>query len=60
LLFFAGGARGSDGGATAAGAGVVVAADWAAPHLLQNFVPASRDAPQELQNAISHLETENL
>jgi hypothetical protein len=24
--------------------------------LLQNFVPGVRDAPQELQNAISHLE----
>src|SRR5690242_12847635 len=25
------------------------------PHLLQNFAPAVRGAPQELQNAISHL-----
>jgi hypothetical protein len=27
----------------------------AAPHLLQNLVPSTRVAPQELQNAISHL-----
>jgi hypothetical protein len=27
-----------------------------APHLLQNFVPGFRVAPQELQNAIGHLE----
>src|SRR5579864_3737934 len=27
----------------------------AAPHLLQNWVPAFRVAPQELQNAIGHL-----
>src|ERR1039458_676895 len=27
----------------------------AAPHLLQNFVPSVRAAPQELQNAINHL-----
>src|ERR1035437_4148191 len=27
----------------------------AAPHLLQNFVPSFRVAPQELQNAINHL-----
>src|ERR1700693_4422448 len=45
-----------------AGAAVVEAtaaadgpAATAAPHLLQNFVPGFRVAPQELQNAISHL-----
>src|ERR1700756_4771154 len=27
----------------------------AAPHLLQNFVPSLRGAPQELQNAMVHL-----
>src|ERR1700690_4157661 len=27
----------------------------AVPHLLQSFVPGVRTAPQELQNAISHL-----
>jgi hypothetical protein len=31
------------------------AAATAAPHLLQNFVPGFRVAPQELQNAIRHL-----
>src|ERR1700686_4649942 len=49
-------------GAEAAGAGVTGAAAGAgelavmpAPHLLQNLVPGVRLAPQELQNAISHL-----
>src|ERR1700686_1294200 len=34
---------------------VAAPAATAAPHLLQNFVPGFRVAPQELQNAISHL-----
>jgi hypothetical protein len=42
----------------AMGAGEEGAADgalptgWVAPHLVQNFAPPSRVAPQELQNAI--------
>src|SRR5580692_4256752 len=42
-------------GAAAATAGIGGAAEMAAPHLLQNFVPSVTVAPQELQNAISHL-----
>src|SRR5260370_29213730 len=44
-------------GGTEAGVtpGVGAAAATATPHLLQNVVPALRVAPQELQNAISHL-----
>src|ERR1700722_4088164 len=34
---------------------IAIPAGTAAPHLLQNFVPGFRVAPQELQNAISHL-----
>ena len=30
-------------------------AGWVAPHLVQNFAPPSRVAPQELQNAINYL-----
>ena len=36
-------------------AGARWAAETATPHLLQNFVPAARVAPHELQNAITHL-----
>src|SRR5271165_4579751 len=46
-----GGAR----GAVAVTPGADGPAGTAAPHLLQNFVPSFRVAPQELQNAISHL-----
>jgi hypothetical protein len=50
----AGGARGA---VEAAGdAGVLALAVTADPHLLQNFGPGFRAAPQELQNAINHLE----
>src|SRR5271157_735963 len=48
------------GGAGVDDAGTGEAADgvaaMAAPHLLQNCVPSVRVAPQELQNAIGHLE----
>src|ERR1035437_2236611 len=48
-----------EGGAGGRVVGVTPGADGpaatTAPHLLQNFVPAFRVAPQELQNAISHL-----
>ena len=46
----------TEGAGVAAGTGVDVV--WAAPHLLQNLVPVVRAAPQELQNAISHLVAE--
>src|SRR5580700_4699216 len=39
------------GGAT----GAATVPETAAPHLLQNFVPGVRFAPQELQKAMSHL-----
>lgn len=38
---------------TAEGAGA--ATPVGVPHLLQNLIPGSTDAPQELQNAINHL-----
>jgi hypothetical protein len=42
-----------------AGAGVVpgtgTGAETAAPHLLQNFIPASRVAPHLLQKAMTYL-----
>jgi len=47
----------------AGGAGEEDAADdtrptgWVAPHLVQNFAPPSRVAPQELQNAIRFAST---
>src|ERR1700680_3596923 len=53
LLFF-----GPVASVVAAGAGAEGIADdalpigWVAPHLVQNFAPPSRVAPQELQNAI--------
>jgi hypothetical protein len=43
---------GAGGGAIEVGLGAVGTAEAAAPHLLQNFVPGFRVAPQELQNAI--------
>src|SRR6266498_1359627 len=43
------------GGVITGGAAATGAPDTAAPHLLQNFVPSARDAPQKLQNAICHL-----
>src|SRR5690349_15765701 len=48
---------GGAGGITVeGGAGVAAtAADCCAPHLLQNFIPSLSVAPQELQNAITHL-----
>src|SRR5579871_2984442 len=52
LLGTAGGTgRGAETGVPGA-----TATPAAAPHLLQNFVPSARLAPQELQNAIDHLE----
>src|SRR5208337_2100139 len=52
LLPPVGGAAGAGGGCTEAAGGAAAAP---APHLLQNFDPGSRVAPQELQNAIGHL-----
>src|SRR5271167_4842715 len=46
---------GVGGGGVGAPPGADGPAATAAPHLLQNFVSAVRVAPQELQNAISHL-----
>src|SRR5690349_12967334 len=47
---------GGAGIAVGGGTGVAAtAADCAAPHLLQNFIPSVSVAPQELQNAITHL-----
>src|SRR6266478_6090735 len=49
---------GAGGSGVAAAAGEEGVADvdlptgWVAPHLVQNFAPPSRVAPQELQNAI--------
>src|ERR1700686_5754888 len=46
---------GAGAGAVEVAPEIAVPAGTAAPHLLQNFVPGFRVAPQELQNAISHL-----
>ncbi len=43
------------GGELAAAVGTGDEASIAAPHLLQNLIPGAMLAPQELQNAISHL-----
>src|SRR6516164_5242412 len=43
------------GGAGTGRAAAAGASAMTAPHLLQNFVPSARLAPQELQNAIGHL-----
>src|SRR5271165_6719723 len=48
-------AGGAGGRGDNAAPGATGPAGTAAPHLLQNFVPAVRAAPQELQNAIGHL-----
>src|SRR6476620_11273736 len=43
-----------EAGAVPAGVmGAAAAPGWVVPHLLQNFAPLSRVAPQELQNAIA-------
>jgi hypothetical protein len=50
------GAGGTEPVAAVAAPGAAGAEErMAAPHLLQNLVPSTRVAPQELQNAISHL-----
>ena len=46
---------GAGGGAVDVTPGEDAPTATAAPHLLQNFVPGFRVAPQELQNAINHL-----
>src|SRR5258708_2571755 len=54
---------GAVAGVAARGAGEEGEADdalptgWVAPHLVQNFAPPSRVAPQELQNAIKFSST---
>src|SRR6266478_4548776 len=54
---------GAAGSGVAAAAGEEGVADdtrptgWVAPHLVQNFAPPSRVAPQELQNAIRFAST---
>ena len=53
----------SDGSAVTGvkpGAAATTGAVTTAPHLLQNFVPSARVAPQELQNAIGHLFEDDL
>jgi hypothetical protein len=53
LLFFGAVANGAAAGAGEEGvADDILPAGWVAPHLVQNFAPPSRVAPQELQNAI--------
>jgi len=51
----AGAAGGEPGAIVGVTVGAADEANMAAPHLLQNLVPGTRPAPQELQNAMGYL-----